>query len=86
MVLPKLGTIYSTSSGKNMEHGGFTEDDTHVPIVLFKPHLTATTRTDPVETKQIACTILEALDSDCDSLAAALMEDTKFLPGTKGKK
>jgi len=86
IVLPKLGTIYSTSSGKNMEHGGFTEDDTHVPIVLFKPHLTPTTRTDSVETKQIACTILEVLNSDCDSLAAAVMEDTKFLPGTKGKK
>jgi len=86
IVLPKLGTIYSTSGAKKMEHGGFTEDDTHVPIVLSKPHLTPTTRTDPVEIKQIACTILEVLDSDCDSLAAAVMEDTKFLPGTKGKK
>jgi len=68
-----------------MEHGGFTDDDIHVPIVLSKPSLTPAIRTDRVELKQIACTILESLDSDCDALAAARMEDTKFLPGRKGK-
>jgi len=86
IVVPQLGTIYSTSGAKKMEHGGFTDDDIHVPIVLSKPSLTPAIRTDRVELKQIACTILEALDSDCDALAAARMEDTKFLPGTKGKK
>ena len=73
---------YSNSKKKQAEHGGFSHDDVNVILLvanpLFKP---ATITTLPVETRQIAPTILEALGLDPSSLQAVQREGTQVLPG-----
>ena len=40
---------------------------------------------DPVETRQIACTILKSLGMDCDGLMSEQIEPSKFLPHSNHK-
>jgi hypothetical protein len=42
--------------------------------------LPSKTSGDPVETRQIACTILKALDMGCRGLESEQLEPSKFLP------
>ena len=72
---------YSNSTKKLAEHGGFSHDDINVIMLLSNPSLIATTVTTPVQTKQVAPTILKALDLDPQSLKAVRMEHTPVLPG-----
>ncbi len=81
IVQPNVGVIYTGSSKKQAEHGGFAHDDTNVMILVSKPDFRAMTVTSFVETTQIAPTILEALGLDPGDLDAVQKEGTAILPG-----
>ena len=81
VIAPNAGVIYTGSTAKQEEHGGFGHDDTNVMILLSNPNLPAKTVTTPVETIQVAPTILKALQLDPSSLDAVRMEGTVVLPG-----
>ena len=72
---------YSGSGKKLAEHGGFSHDDTNVMMLLSNPGYSAATVTSPVETAQIAPTILAALGLDWNKLTAVQQEGTQVLPG-----
>jgi hypothetical protein len=71
---------------KRGEHGGFSDDDTHVALVLgggaLPKNVRGTTQTSTVHTTQIAVTVLDALGLDPSQLTGAKKEHTKPLPGT----
>lgn len=77
---PRLGVIYANHPGKLAEHGGFHEDDVHVALLVSNPALESATFTGPVQTTQIAPTILEALRLDPRRLDAVRLEGTQALP------
>jgi hypothetical protein len=81
IVMPNIGVTYSGSGKKQAEHGGFAHDDTNVIMLLSNPSFSARTVTSPVETYQIAPTILEVLGFDPNSLDAVREEGTQVLPG-----
>jgi hypothetical protein len=81
LVTPNIGVTYSGSTAKLAEHGGFAHDDTNVMMLLSNPHLKAATVTSPVETMQVAPTILQALGLNPRSLQSVAMEGTDLLPG-----
>ena len=81
IVTPNIGVTYSGSSKKLAEHGGFSHDDTNVMMLLSNPSFSSATITSPVETSQIAPTILVALGLDPDKLDAVRIEGTQVLPG-----
>ncbi len=82
-IQPVDGVMYAKPSAtKIAEHGGFSSDDTHVPIVVSNPALGPTLVNDPVTTMQIAPTILVALGLDPTALQAVKSEGTKVLPVT----
>ena len=81
VVSPNVGVIYTGSSKKQEEHGGFAHDDTNVMMLLSNPRFEEKTITTPVETIQVAPTILKALGLDPDRLEAARKEGTQVLPG-----
>jgi hypothetical protein len=86
------GVIYaSPTATKLAEHGGFHEEDLHVPLVVVVPSLTSGDAEDeehgdprrftmPVTTAQIAPTILKLLGLDPDALQAVRQEGTRALP------
>jgi arylsulfatase A-like enzyme len=79
------GIVYaSPTATKLAEHGGFKEEDTHVPLLVVLPggeEDGARVLTEPVKTAQIAPTILIALGLDPDALDAVRAEGTQPLPG-----
>lgn len=82
VILPVKGVIYTKPDATKLaEHGGFTDDDTHVPVIVANPAIAAATVTDAVGTVNIAPTILAALGLDPMSLLAVKAEGTKVLPG-----
>jgi Type I phosphodiesterase / nucleotide pyrophosphatase len=81
IVTPNIGVTYSGSSKKLAEHGGFSHDDTNVIMLLSSPSFSGKTVTTPVETAQIAPTILAALGLDPEKLIAVQKEGTQVLPG-----
>src|SRR5205807_6686492 len=50
IVRPNYGTIYTGSTAKNMEHGGFNYSDTNVALIVSNPSLTANVLKSPVAT------------------------------------
>jgi hypothetical protein len=80
LVQPVYGTIYTTSSKKNAEHGGFSFGDTNVGLIASNPSLDARTVKTPVVTSQVAVTVLEALGIDGSQLDAVRKEQTRVLP------
>jgi arylsulfatase A-like enzyme len=80
LVTPNIGVTYSGSTKKLAEHGGFSHDDTNVMLLLSNPSLPATTVTTPVETMEIAPTILKALGLNPDALQSVQQEGTAVLP------
>jgi hypothetical protein len=82
-IQPNVGVIYTGSTKKQSEHGGFAHDDTNVMILLSHPSLSAKTVTMPVETIQVAPTILKALRLDPSSLDAVRIEGTAVLPAVR---
>jgi arylsulfatase A-like enzyme len=81
IVQPNAGVIYTTSKRKQEEHGGFAHDDTNVVMLLSNPKFTAKTVTGPVETMQVAPTVLKALGLDPNALQAVKIDGTQVLPG-----
>ncbi|MDQ2725202.1 MAG: alkaline phosphatase family protein [Actinomycetota bacterium] len=87
IVQPIPGTIYSTSGAKVAEHGGFSTDDTHVALLVVNGadlmaggppgHSVAT----PVQTAQVAPTILASVGLNPRALDAARIEHVGVLPG-----
>jgi len=81
IVTPNVGVVYTGSSKKLAEHGGFSHDDTNVIMLLSNPSFCARRITTPVETTQVAPTILRTLGLDPDRLEAVRKEGTQVLPG-----
>jgi len=81
LIIPNIGVTYSNSKKKLAEHGGFSHDDTNVIMLVSNPSFTAKTITSPVETAQVAPTILQALRLDPNQLQAVQKEHTQPLPG-----
>jgi hypothetical protein len=80
-VQPHPGVIYTASTGKIAEHGGFAEDDVHVGLLVSNPGLHPRRIESRVETRQVAPTILKALGLDPDLLQSVQSEHTRVLPG-----
>ncbi|RUS35570.1 type I phosphodiesterase/nucleotide pyrophosphatase precursor [Jimgerdemannia flammicorona] len=74
------GVIYTASKSKVAEHGGFNEDDLHVPIIVHNPRFRAKKVSVPVSTRQIAPSTLVALGLNPHELEAVVIEHTKPLP------
>jgi hypothetical protein len=78
------GVVDTGKTAKIAEHGGADPEDRDVPLLVFAP---ATTRQDgrissaPVQTIQIAPTILRLLGLDPRALQAVQIEHTQVLPG-----
>ncbi len=78
------GVIY-TSGSKIAEHGGFGVDDTNVALLVSNPLLVPGTIKSPVQTTQIAPTILQTLGLDPTTLQAVQIEKTQPLPAIQSK-
>jgi hypothetical protein len=81
LVQPEYGTIYTTSTKKNAEHGGFSFGDTNVGLIVSHPDFESRTIKTPVATSQVAPTILKALGLDPAELRSVQVEHTPSLPG-----
>lgn len=81
IVEPNVGVVYTGSSAKQAEHGGFANDDTKVMLLVSNPSINQSKNYQLVETKQIAPTILQLLGLDPRSLDAVKLEGTSVLPG-----
>jgi hypothetical protein len=89
IVVPYNGTNYEPAASTALpavqaEHGGFNENETHVPLLVVAPSLKPGLDRAPVTTSQIAPTILSLLGLDPNSLKAVQLEGTKALPGING--
>src|SRR5439155_1476982 len=84
VVQPMLGTLYvSPASQFIAEHGGMTDPDMHVALLLSMPGLDARAIKFPVQTTQVAPTILKALGLDPNALQSVTIEKTPVLPGLR---
>jgi hypothetical protein len=83
LITPNYGVVYTGSSAKLAEHGGFSHDDTNVLMVLSNPSFTPSTVNTPVETMQVAPTVLRALGLDPSQLQSVQIEGTAVLPATQ---
>jgi len=82
IVEPSLGVIYTkTSATKIAEHGGFSYDETAVPLLVSSPAMKGSETMALVTTTQIAPTILKALGLDPQALKAVRQEHTQPLIG-----
>jgi arylsulfatase A-like enzyme len=86
IIQPIPGTIYSSSKAKVMEHGGFSEDDTHVALITVNgADIVAGTKvgtfvSTPVQNYQVAPTILADLGLNPNKLDAVRIEGVRVLP------
>lgn len=85
IVQPVYGTIYTGSSKKNAEHGGFAYSDTNVGLIVSNPFLKPAVVQAPVVTSQVAPTILLSLGLDPLDLKSVKAEQTPLLPGLAPK-
>lgn len=82
VLVPNLGGIYIDEKSKFLaEHGGFNDDDIHVALLIAGPGVPSKIIRTPVQTTQIAPTILKALGLDPQALEAVRKEHTQVLPG-----
>jgi len=81
VIQPNFGMIYvEHEDGFIEEHGGFTDEDTHVALLLSLPAFSPLEIKSLVHTVQIAPTILRELGLDPNSLEAVVKEMTPTLP------
>ncbi|MBO0857457.1 MAG: hypothetical protein J2P21_03195, partial [Chloracidobacterium sp.] len=78
---PQPGVIYTSSTAKIAEHGGFAPNDFHVGLLVSMPGLEREDVDSPVSTRQVATTILRLLGLDPQLLEAVRLENTEVLPG-----
>jgi hypothetical protein len=83
IVTPNYGVIYTGSGKKLSEHGGFSHDDTNALMLLSNPSFQQSLINTPVETSQVAPTILRALGLDPSQLQAVQIEGTAPLPASQ---
>jgi hypothetical protein len=76
------GVVYTGKESKIAEHGGADPQDRDVPLVVFAPGVSPNVVNWPVETTQIAPTILRLLGLNPDALDAVRIEGTQQLPGS----
>jgi hypothetical protein len=81
IVVPNVGVVYTGSTKKQAEHGGFALDDTNVMLLVSNPSIHQRTVTTFVETTQVAPTVLKLLGLDPAALDAVRKEGTAVLPG-----
>jgi len=82
VVIPNFGNIYAPAGETNLSaHNGFSEEDTHVALLLSNPGLSPRMIKTPVQTTQVAPTILQVLGIDPETLQAVRQEKTTVLPG-----
>jgi arylsulfatase A-like enzyme len=81
IVQPQYGTVYTSSTKKNAEHGGFSFGDTNVGLIVSNPDIRPQTIRTLVLSSQVAPTILWSLDIDPRELKSVRIEGTKTLPG-----
>jgi hypothetical protein len=81
VIAPNVGVVYTGHQKKVAEHGGFAHDDTNVIMLLANPSFAPKTVDTPVQTAQVAPTILKALGLNPESLKAVKLEHTQTLPG-----
>ena len=80
------GVVYTGGTAKIAEHGGDDRQDRNVPILVVAPGLReGRTIGAPVETTQIAPTILRLLGLNPGELQAVRIEHTQVLPGLTGR-
>ena len=79
-VAPNVGVVYTGSTAKLSEHGGFSHDDTNVILLVSYPTFSPKLIMSPVTTAQVAPTILQALGLDPTFLDAVRWEGTPVLP------
>ena len=63
-----------------MEHGGFAHDDVNVMLLISDPALTPRVISSPVETVQVAPTILKVLGLNPNALDGVRIQCTQALP------
>ena len=80
IVTPNVGVVYTGSTSKLEEHGGFAHDDTNVILLVSNPGLIPHTVYSGVGTNQVAPTILKALGLDPRRLDGVRLEGTAVLP------
>jgi hypothetical protein len=83
IVTPNIGVVYTGSTAKQEEHGGFGHDDTNVILLLSQSSFEPSTVRAEVGTVQVAPTILEALGIDPSALDAVRAEGTSVLPAVQ---
>jgi hypothetical protein len=83
IVAPKVGVVYTGGGKKVAEHGGFANDDTAVMMLVANPAFAPATINSPVETAQVAPTILSLLGLDPNALDGVRNEGTQVLPGIR---
>jgi predicted AlkP superfamily pyrophosphatase or phosphodiesterase len=80
------GVVYTGGQSKIAEHGGADPQDRNVPILLVSPSVRHGAGIGaPVETTQIAPTILALLGLDPGQLRAVQIEHTRLLPGATSR-
>ncbi len=79
IVEPNVGVVYTGSTKKLSEHGGFAHDDVNVIMLFSNPAFTGRTVSAAAETSQVAPTILKALGLDPKALDAVRLEGTTVL-------
>lgn len=75
-------TVTSTT---HAEHGGFGQNETHVPMLFSYPRWSPVTVTGTVATRQIAPTVLTLLGLDPNALQAVQIEHTAVLQDVAAK-
>ena len=82
IVTPNIGVVYTGHKGKVSEHGGFSNDDGNVMMLVSNPVIkSASTYEFPVKTAQVAPTIIAALGLNPQALDGVQKEGTEVLPG-----
>jgi arylsulfatase A-like enzyme len=78
------GIVYAKPT-KLAEHGGMNTGDLHVMMVVSGARVPVQVVSTPVETTQVAPTVLALLGLDPDALKAVQIEGTRVLPGLGGR-
>jgi predicted AlkP superfamily pyrophosphatase or phosphodiesterase len=81
IVQPNYGVVYTTSTRKDSEHGGFSFGDTNVGLIVANPSFNGRVVKTPVATSQVAATILQAVGINPNELNSVRVEGTQVLPG-----
>jgi len=82
IVTPNIGVVYTGHKAKVSEHGGFSNDDTNVILLVSNPVIGGSSTYEyPVKTAQVAPTIVAALGLNPQALDGVATEGTPVLPG-----